>query len=162
MNYFGKMIGMAVGAALAMGASGAMARDIVDTAAGAGQFRTLLAAAQAAGLVGTLKSDGPLTVFAPTDAAFAKLPKGTVENLLKPANRADLRRLLSYHVVSGRVTSDQLVGRRTSARTVVGANVHIDGRNGVRVNKSRVVTADVGADNGVIHIIDRVLIPPRH
>jgi uncharacterized surface protein with fasciclin (FAS1) repeats len=144
-------------------ASPASARgDIVDVAGGAGQFSTLLAAAQAAGLVGALQGDGPLTVFAPTDEAFRALPAGTVERLLRPENRAELRRILSYHVVEGAVFAADLAGRTSRPRTLAGARVSVDGRQGVSVNSARVVTADVRADNGVIHVIDRVLLPPAH
>jgi uncharacterized surface protein with fasciclin (FAS1) repeats len=133
--------------------------DIVDIAASNDDFSTLVAAVSAAGLVDTLKGDGPFTVFAPTNAAFAALPAGTVENLLKPENRDQLIEILTYHVVPGRVTSDQLAGKRTDVATVQGQTVHIDGRNGVRVNRSRVTSADIMASNGVIHVIDRVLLP---
>ncbi|MCB2150492.1 MAG: fasciclin domain-containing protein, partial [Rhodobacteraceae bacterium] len=105
-------------------------------------FSTLVAAVKAAGLVETLKGDGPFTVFAPTNAAFAALPAGTVESLLKPENRDQLVAVLTYHVVPGAVTSDQLAGQRLNVATVNGASVHVDGRKGVRVNKARVTTAD--------------------
>ena len=138
----------------------ATSNTLVDVAVGAGQFQTLVAAVQAAGLAPTLMGQGPFTVFAPTDAAFAALPGGTVENLLRPENRATLQRILTYHVVSGRITSDQLAGRRSMPATVAGPTVRVDGRSGVRVNDARVIQADVGASNGVIHVIDRVLMPP--
>ncbi|AZL59512.1 fasciclin domain-containing protein [Tabrizicola piscis] len=133
--------------------------DIVDIAASDDQFSTLVAAVTAAGLVDTLKGDGPFTVFAPTNAAFEALPAGTVENLLKPENKDQLIKILRYHVVPGAVTSDQLAGQRLDVATVQGQTVHIDGRNGVKVNRSRVTTADIIASNGVIHVIDRVLLP---
>ena len=133
--------------------------DIVDIAASNDQFSTLVAAVTAAGLVDTLKGDGPFTVFAPTNDAFAALPAGTVEDLLKPENKDKLIAILTYHVVPGAVTSDQLAGQRMDVATVQGQTVHIDGRNGVKVNKSRVTTADIIASNGVIHVIDRVLLP---
>jgi uncharacterized surface protein with fasciclin (FAS1) repeats len=133
--------------------------DIVDIAAGNENFSTLVAAVKAAGLVNELKGDGPFTVFAPTNDAFAALPAGTVENLLKPENKAQLVKILTYHVIPGAVTSDQLSGKRLNVATVEGSNVHIDGRHGVRVNKARVTTADIKASNGVIHVIDRVLMP---
>ncbi|MFN6925652.1 MAG: fasciclin domain-containing protein [Tabrizicola sp.] len=136
--------------------------DIIDIAASNEDFSTLVAAVGAAGLVDTLKGDGPFTVFAPTNAAFAALPAGTVENLLKPENKAQLVAILTYHVVPGEVTSDQLAGKRLNVATVQGATVHIDGRHGVTVNKSRVTTADIMASNGVIHVIDRVLLPPSN
>lgn len=133
--------------------------DIVETAAAAGSFNTLLAAADAAGLVGALKGDGPLTVFAPTDAAFAALPEGTVETLLLPENQDQLAAILKLHVIAGSaVTSDQLVGKQITAETLNGS-VAIDGTSGVTVNGANVVTADVTASNGVIHVIDQVLLP---
>jgi uncharacterized surface protein with fasciclin (FAS1) repeats len=133
--------------------------DIVDIAASNGNFNTLVAAVTAAGLVETLKGEGPFTVFAPTDAAFAALPAGTVDSLLLPENKDQLVAILTYHVVPGAVTSDQLAGQRLSVATVNGANVHIDGRNGVKVEDSNVTTADIIASNGVIHVIDAVLLP---
>ena len=136
--------------------------DIVDIAASNDDFSTLVAAVKAAGLVETLKGDGPFTVFAPTNAAFAALPDGTVESLLKPENRDQLVAVLTYHVVPGAVTSDQLAGQRLNVATVNGASVHVDGRKGVRVNKARVTTADIAASNGVIHVIDAVLLPPAN
>ena len=138
----------------------ASSNDIVDTAAAAGQFNTLIAAAKAADLVETLKGPGPLTVFAPTDAAFAALPEGTVENLLKPENKDQLVKVLTYHVVAGKVMAAQVV-TLDSAQTVEGAAVAIDAAGGkVMVNDAQVVQADVGASNGVIHVIDKVLLPP--
>ncbi len=134
--------------------------DIVDIASSNDDFSTLVAAVSAAGLVDTLKGDGPFTVFAPTNAAFAALPAGTVEDLLKPENKDKLVAILTYHVVAGEVTSDQLAGKRQDVATVQGETAHIDGRKGVKVNKSRVTTADIMASNGVIHVIDRVLLPP--
>lgn len=134
-------------------------QDIVDTAVSAGQFTTLATALQTAGLVDTLKGEGPFTVFAPTDEAFGKLPAGTVEELLKPENRDKLTAILTYHVVPGKVTSGQVAGLEM-AGTVNGAKLYIaikDGR--VRINDATVVQADVGASNGVIHVIDRVLLP---
>jgi len=133
--------------------------DIVDIAASNDDFSTLVAAVTAADLVDTLKSDGPFTVFAPTNAAFAALPAGTVETLLMPENKDQLIAILTYHVVPGAVTSDQLTGQRLNVATVQGQNVHVDGRNGVTVNKSTVTTADIMATNGVIHVIDKVLLP---
>ena len=130
--------------------------DIVDTAVSAGSFTTLVAAVQAAGLVDTLKGAGPFTVFAPTDEAFAKLPAGTVESLLNDIPK--LTKILTYHVVSGKVMAADVVNL-TSAKTVEGSEVKIDASNGVKINDSNVTTADVAADNGVIHIIDSVLLP---
>jgi uncharacterized surface protein with fasciclin (FAS1) repeats len=133
--------------------------DIVDIAASNPDFSTLVAAVQAAGLVDTLKSDGPFTVFAPTNAAFAALPAGTVESLLEPENKDTLVSILTYHVVPGAVTSDQLAGQRLNVATVQGDTVHVDGRHGVKVNNATVTTADILATNGVIHVIDTVLLP---
>lgn len=133
--------------------------DIVDTAVGAGSFKTLAAALNAAGLVATLKGPGPFTVFAPTDEAFAKLPSGTVENLLKPENKAKLQGILTYHVVSGRVGSDTVV-TLNAAKTVQGTDVKISLSGGaVMVNGAKVVKADIACSNGVIHVIDTVLLP---
>ena len=133
--------------------------DIVDTAAEAGQFETLLAAATAAGLVDALKGDGPLTVFAPTDEAFAALPDGTVETLLLPENKDQLAGILKLHVIAGsKVTSDQLAGQTLTVDTLNG-EVAIDGTNGVMLNDATVVKADIMASNGVIHVIDKVLLP---
>lgn len=135
------------------------AADIVETAEAAGSFSTLLAAAKAAGLVDALKGEGPLTVFAPTDAAFEALPEGTVESLLKPENKDQLAGILKLHVIAGaKVTSDQLAGETTMADTLNGT-VTIDGTDGVTVNGATVVQADVMASNGVIHVIDTVLLP---
>lgn len=134
-------------------------KDIVDTAVSAGQFKTLVAAVKAAGLVETLKGDGPFTVFAPTDAAFAKLPSGTVETLLKPENREKLQNILKYHVVSGKVMATD-AAKVTSAKTVEGQELAIKAANGaVMINNAKVVKADIVASNGVIHVIDTVLIP---
>ena len=133
--------------------------DIVDIAAANSDFSTLVAAVSAADLVDTLKSEGPFTVFAPTNAAFAALPEGTVETLLMPENKDQLVKVLTYHVVPGAVTSDQLAGERLNVATVQGQTVHVDGTDGVRVNKSNVTTADIIATNGVIHVIDKVLLP---
>ncbi|MEM9262984.1 MAG: fasciclin domain-containing protein [Pseudomonadota bacterium] len=133
--------------------------DIVDTAVAAGSFTTLVAAVQAAGLVDTLKSPGPFTVFAPTDDAFAALPAGTVESLLLPENKDKLVSILTYHVVSGTVPASRLSGSRGSIDTVQGSRLHFDGRNGVKINKATVITADINASNGIIHVIDGVLLP---
>jgi len=137
----------------------AKAADIVDTAVAAGSFNTLVAAVKAAGLVDTLKSPGPFTLFAPTDDAFKKLPKGTVETLLKPENKAKLVKILTYHVVPGKISSSEIAGKRLSVKTVEGEKLHVNGLHGVKVNSAHVVKADVEADNGVIHVIDKVLLP---
>jgi len=133
--------------------------DIVDTAVSAGTFNTLVAAVQAAGLESTLRSDGPFTVFAPSDEAFAKLPAGTVETLLKPENKEKLVSILTYHVVSGKVYSKSLAGKQIEAKTVQGTTVAVNGTNGVKVDNSTVVAADIKTSNGVIHVIDSVLMP---
>ncbi len=134
-------------------------KDIVETAVAAGSFKTLAAALQAAGLVDTLKGKGPFTVFAPTDEAFAKLPPGTVENLLKPENREQLRRILTYHVVSGKVMASDVV-KLQSAKAVSGDTIRIRVSDGtVMVDNARVVTPDIAASNGVIHVIDSVILP---
>ena len=155
---------IAVAAVLTLGIVGAQAgkapqKDIVDTAVAAGTFKTLATALKAAGLVDTLKGEGPFTVFAPTDEAFAKLPAGTVENLLKPENKAKLVSILTYHVVPGAVSSSEVV-RRTSAKTVQGQSVEISTKGGgVLIDNANVVKADVRASNGVIHVIDSVILP---
>lgn len=134
-------------------------KDIVDTAAEAGSFATLLAAAKAAGLVHTLKSDGPFTVFAPTDEAFAALPEGTVEMLLQPENKEKLAQILSYHVVATKLNAADIAGKKWMVETVEGSKVTVDARNGVKVDGAKVVAADVEASNGVIHVIDKVIMP---
>ena len=134
--------------------------DIVDVAVANGNFNTLAAALQAAGLVDTLKGDGPFTVFAPTDAAFAKLPAGTVETLLKPENKDKLIAILTYHVVPGKVTAEQVV-KLSSADTVNGEKIAIFVDKGtVQINEIDVVKADIMASNGVIHVVDQVILPP--
>ena len=135
-------------------------KDIVDTAIGAGSFTTLVAAVQAAGLVDTLKGDGPFTVFAPTDAAFAALPAGTVEDLLKPENKDKLVSILTYHVVPGKVMSTDLTEGMTAA-TVNGKNITITLEGGAKVNGAAISGPDVAASNGVIHVIDAVILPPE-
>ncbi|MHA2314474.1 MAG: fasciclin domain-containing protein [Candidatus Hermodarchaeia archaeon] len=130
--------------------------NIVETAISAGSFKTLVKAVQAADLVGTLSGEGPFTVFAPDDNAFAKLPAGTVESLLKDIPK--LKDILTYHVVAGKVMAADVAGL-TSAKTVQGKEVSIDTKDGVKVNEAKVTKADVETDNGVIHVIDTVLIP---
>jgi uncharacterized surface protein with fasciclin (FAS1) repeats len=148
-------------AALLLSTSAFAASDktIVETAVEAGSFNTLVAAVQAAGLVDTLNGAGPFTVFAPTDEAFAKLPAGTVDDLLKPENKDRLVALLTYHVVPGKVMSTDLAGKETNATTVQGSDVAINATDGVKVDEATVVTADVEASNGVIHVIDTVIMP---
>ncbi|THB79143.1 MAG: fasciclin domain-containing protein [Desulfobulbaceae bacterium] len=139
--------------------SGGHAKDIVDTAVKAGSFNTLVTAVQAAGLVDTLKGDGPFTVFAPTDEAFGKLPAGTIENLLKPENREQLQAILLYHVVPGKVTASDVV-QVASAKTANAKElaVMVDGGS-VKINDAQVVKTDIMTSNGVIHVIDSVLLP---
>jgi len=132
--------------------------DIVDTAIAAGNFLTLARALTAAGLIGTLKSDGPFTVFAPTDEAFAKLPQETLDDLLKPENKEKLTAILTYHVVPGKFMARQ-VANITQAATVQGQLVKIDTKDGVKINDATVLYADIEASNGVIHTIDTVLLP---
>ena len=135
------------------------ALDIVDTAVSAGQFNTLVAAVEAADLVTTLKGDGPFTVFAPTDEAFAALPEGTVENLLKPENKDQLIAVLTYHVVPGKIMSSDIAGTATMVESVQGSELDVNATDGVTVDGATVVTADIETDNGVIHVIDRVVLP---
>ena len=149
--------GAAVVATL-LGPTLARAADIVDTAVAAGSFNTLVTAVKAAGLVKTLKGKGPYTVFAPNDAAFAKLPPGTVESLLK--NKAKLATILKYHVVPGRVKAADVAGKSLKVKTAAGLPVNVDGTFGVRVNDAHVIQPDIEASNGVIHVIDTVLLPP--
>jgi uncharacterized surface protein with fasciclin (FAS1) repeats len=131
-------------------------KDIVDTAVGAGSFNTLVAAVKAAGLVDALKGDGPFTVFAPTDEAFKKLPEGTVETLLKPENKDKLAAILKYHVVSGKVMAGDVL-KAMEVSTLEGSKAKI----GLTINGANVVKADIGCSNGVIHVIDAVILPPE-
>ncbi|WP_350333611.1 fasciclin domain-containing protein [Coralliovum pocilloporae] len=144
-------------------ATAAQAKNIVETAAGAGQFETLLAAAKAAGLAGALADGENLTVFAPTDDAFAALPEGTVENLLKPENKAQLAAVLSYHVLPRKLMSNQLPGGTIHVKTIKADGdrlLSVDkSSNGVTVDGANVISADIVADNGVIHVIDKVMLP---
>jgi uncharacterized surface protein with fasciclin (FAS1) repeats len=156
------MLGIVAGT-LTLSAAGARAeqtnKDIVETAVAAGSFKTLAKALQAADLVDTLKGQGPFTVFAPTDEAFAKLPSATLSDLLKAENKKKLQRILTYHVVSGRVSSSDVVQLRT-AKTVSGDTIDITADGGtVMVDNARVVKTDVQASNGVIHVIDAVILP---
>lgn len=156
-NFASKMLAVMALAAVSLSAG---EKNIVETAVSAGSFQTLAAALGAAGLVDALQGAGPYTVFAPTDGAFAKLPKGTVEELLKPENKAKLTRILTYHVVKGRVKAADVV-KLKSAATLAGSELAIRVEGGqVRINESLVTKADVHARNGVIHVIDSVLLPP--
>ena len=140
--------------------AGGHSKDIVDTAVAAGSFNTLATALEAAGLVETLKGEGPFTVFAPTDEAFAALPEGTVETLLKPENKDQLVDVLTYHVVPGKVMSSDLSDGMTAA-TVEGSEITVDLSDGVMISGATVTSADIEADNGVIHVIDTVILPPE-
>ena len=161
-TFFGAAWSLALaltGATAAMAGGSGYKMDIVDTAASAGSFNTLIAAVKAAGLVHTLKSPGPFTVFAPTDEAFAALPAGTVENLLKPENKDQLVAVLTYHVVPAKVASADIAGKKAAVLTVQGERLSVDARKGVKVDNAMVVAADVAASNGVIHVINKVLLP---
>lgn len=139
----------------------AQSKDIVDLAVGNDNLKTLVAAVKAAGLVDVLKGDGPFTVFAPTDAAFAALPKGTLDMLLKPENKSKLVAVLTYHVVSGKVMSTDLSNGQKAA-TVQGEKVSVSISGGtVKINDAKVIAADVKAKNGVVHVIDKVILPPN-
>ncbi|MCL4204413.1 MAG: fasciclin domain-containing protein [Pirellulaceae bacterium] len=151
-------VAMVLGLVASTSAVQAAEKDIVDTAVGAKQFSTLVAAVKAAGLVETLKGDGPFTVFAPTDAAFEKLPEGTVESLLKPENKDKLVAILTYHVVPGKVMAKDVVGL-SKAKTVQGKSISITVGDGVSVDKAKVVKTDIECSNGVIHVIDSVILP---
>jgi uncharacterized surface protein with fasciclin (FAS1) repeats len=134
-------------------------KNIVDTAMAAGSFTTLAKALTAAGLVDTLKGAGPFTVFAPNDAAFAKLPAGTLDALINAPSKEKLIALLKLHVISGKVMSAEIKGKSIAPRSLQGEDLRIDGANGVTVNGSKIVTADVDCSNGVIHVIDTVIMP---
>lgn len=152
-------LAFALALVLPLSAAKAADKDIVDTAVGAGSFNTLVAAVQAAGLVDTLKGDGPFTVFAPTDEAFAALPDGTVEDLLKPENKDKLVAILTYHVVPGKVMSSDIAGKKADVASVQGDTISVDATDGVKVDDASVVTADIETSNGVIHVIDSVILP---
>jgi uncharacterized surface protein with fasciclin (FAS1) repeats len=153
------MLATAVSVAMGVGTVAAKAADIVDTAASAGDFKTLVAAIEAAGLVETLKGKGPFTVFAPTDAAFAKLPAGTLEDLLKPENKDKLTAILTYHVVAGKIMSADIAGKTEMVESVEGDKLTVDAMKGVKIDNATVTSADIEASNGVIHVIDKVLLP---
>ena len=154
-----KILAAALAVPMALGAVTAKAADIVDTAVSAGSFKTLVAAVKAGGLVDTLKGDGPFTVFAPTDEAFARLPEGTVEDLLKPENKEKLVSILTYHVVPGKVMSGDIAGKEMTVKTVQGGEARVNATSGVMIDGARVVKADIEASNGVIHVIDSVILP---
>ena len=155
---WGTLAALVLSAVLARASAADQTKDIVDTAVAAGSFKTLATALEAAGLVSTLKGAGPFTVFAPTDEAFAKLPAGTLEMLLKPENKAKLQRILTYHVVAGRVMAAD-VAKLRSAKAVSGDTITVSTTAGVMVDKARVLKTDVVASNGVIHVIDAVILP---
>jgi uncharacterized surface protein with fasciclin (FAS1) repeats len=156
-----KLIAIIAGITLSFGAfAGGMKKDIVDTAAKAGSFTTLVAAVEAAGLVDTLKGEGPFTVFAPTDEAFAALPEGTVETLLKPENKQQLIDLLTYHVLPGKVMAADISGKEMEVESVLGIMLNVNATDGVAVNEATVTAADVKASNGVIHVVDKVIMVP--
>ena len=139
--------------------AGSHSKDIVDTAVAAGSFETLVTAVAAADLVDVLKGEGPFTVFAPVDAAFAALPEGTVESLLKPENKSKLVGILTYHVLSGKVMSADIIGKKLKVTMVNGSTAEIDATNGVKIAGANVIQADIETSNGVIHIIDAVILP---
>lgn len=147
-------------AGLVQGADSKNGADIVDTAVAAGKFKTLAAALQAADLIKALKGEGPFTVLAPTDEAFAKLPEGTVESLLKPENKAKLTAILTYHVVPGQLLAADVV-KQSELKTLEGRSINVNTKDGVKFNNASPIATDVMASNGVIHIIDTVLLPPE-
>jgi len=150
---------VAIGCASAVADKPAVKKDMVDTAVAAGSFKTLVAAVQAADLVATLKSEGPFTVFAPTDAAFAKLPDGTVAGLLKPENKTKLASVLTYHVVAGKLMSGDVVKAKT-LKTVQGQSLTVEVKDGkVYIDGAQITTVDIATSNGVIHVIDSVVLP---
>ena len=159
MKFKSLIAAAAVASSVALSAGMAKAANIVETAVAAGSFNTLVAAVQAAGLVDTLSGEGPFTVFAPTDEAFAALPEGTVESLLKPENKDQLIAVLTYHVIPGKVMSGDILGQKVEPATVQGQTLTIDATDGVKVDNATVVTADIETDNGVIHVIDAVVLP---
>ena len=153
------MVAAVAGPLLLLGGTAAKAADIVDTAVAADGFETLVAAVKSAGLVDALKGEGPFTVFAPTDEAFAALPEGTLEDLLKPENKDKLTAILTYHVLPAAVPSSAVNAKKVYPETLEGSHLKVTGWNSVRVDDAKVVQADIQADNGVIHVIDKVLLP---
>ena len=139
--------------------AGGHSKDIVDTAVAAGSFETLVTAVAAADLVDVLKGEGPFTVFAPVDAAFNALPEGTVESLLKPENKSKLAGILTYHVLSGKVMSSDIIGKKLKVTMVNGSTAEIDATDGVKIDGANVIQADIETSNGVIHVIDAVILP---
>ena len=161
MNFMKSIAAGAVVVALSLSSAIADSKkvDVVQAAVDAGSFKTLVSAVKAAGLVETLQGSGPFTVFAPTDEAFAKLPTGTVENLLKPENKSKLVAVLTYHVVPGKVMSNDIAGKKTTVKSVEGSEIKVDATSGVQVDNAKVVKPDIEASNGVIHVIDTVIMP---
>ena len=139
--------------------AGGHSKDIVDTAVAAGSFETLVTAVAAADLVDVLKGEGPFTVFAPVDAAFKALPAGTLESLLKPENKSKLASILTYHVLSGKVMSSDIIGKKLEVTMVNGSTAEIDATDGVKIASANVIQADIETSNGVIHVIDAVILP---
>lgn len=156
-----KIVGLALALTLPLVGARAEMKDVVDVAAGTGTHNTLVTAIKAAGLVETLKGKGPFTVFAPTDAAFAKLPEGKLDDLLKPENKGELTEILTYHVVPSKIMSGDIKGKKVKAKTVEGSELSVDATKGVKVDNATVTATDVAASNGVIHVIDTVLIPKK-
>ncbi|MGI9525321.1 MAG: fasciclin domain-containing protein [Hyphomicrobiaceae bacterium] len=154
-----KLVGLALALTLPFVGARAEMKDVVDVAAGTGTHNTLVTAIKAAGLVETLKGKGPFTVFAPTDEAFAKLPEGKLDDLLKPENKGELTDILTYHVVPSKIMSGDIKGKKASPKTVQGSALSVDATKGVKVDNATVTAADVAASNGVIHVIDIVLMP---
>ena len=162
MKNFKSMLGAtAIAMTLAVVSLPAKAADIVDTAVSAGQFKTLVAAVTAAGLVDTLKGTGPCKFLAPNDVAIAKMPEGNVVSHIKPENKSKLVAILTYHVIPGKVMSGDIAGKKLSVATVQGGQVSVNAMSGVMINDANVVTADIAASNGVIHVIDKVILPPQ-
>ena len=139
--------------------AGSHSKDIVDTAVAAGSFETLVTAVAAADLVDVLKGEGPFTVFAPIDAAFTALPEGTLESLLNPENKSKLAGILTYHVLSGKVMSSDIIGKKLKVTMENGSTAEIDATNGVKIAGANVIQADIETSNGVIHVIDAVILP---
>ena len=150
---------VAIAMAMSVATAAGTKSDIVDTASSAGNFNTLVTAVKAAGLVDTLKGPGPFTIFAPSDEAFARLPAGTVQDLLKPENKSKLVAILTYHVVPGKVMSKDIAGKKMMVKSVEGSEIAVDATDGVRIDDAKVVKADIDTSNGVIHVIDKVIMP---
>ncbi|MGA7328456.1 MAG: fasciclin domain-containing protein [Rhodomicrobium sp.] len=146
---------------LALKSSAKNTSDILDTAKYSGTLKTLVTTVNAAGLADMLKGKGPFTIFAPSDEAFEALPAGTLEHLLKSEHRSELVRVLKHHVVSGEIMSDVMRGKRFSRKSLAGIELSIDGNDNIKVNKAHINTADIGASNGVVHVIDAVIMPPK-